>query len=568
MIKIKSIRLIKLKNSKKIIVNIKVEGKIYTIFYKIIKWNLMYDCVKNADFLMPILFNIWYYLWRDVDLNWFSLSQSLLENLQKIEDLYNNRYWCNKKTNIKNYNLLKNDIHSAKHKRQSIFFSLWVDSFFTLYKTNINDLIFVNWFDIRQKDKVVFSMVKSKFKKFCKKNNLNWLIVETNLRDLTEEFCNRNQMFWSWLASIWLLLKEYNQYYISSWMDDEIWYPRWSHKDLDYLRWNWETEFVHFWYWIHRSDKIKFISNYDDIYDYLRVCRKNYSNKYNCGVCEKCIRTMLDFYNINKLNKFNILPKNLDISLVNNIEITDANFSYYNNLLNLWNLDSNCLSMISDKIKKYTPNKPWKKNKNIIFVDFNGVISYKNFWFSLEKDNSVVYEKINEFLFRENIQMVKDWMLWKYQSEEICKFLSDSLNVDYDYIYDTFVEDCKNIDLSWRIRELLNELKKYYYIVLVTDNMDSFTKITVKNNLDYFNVFDSIFNSADEWYFKVDVYSKYVNHYDSKIELSYLIDDSAWNCKKFSELWWKVMNVKWEEQVSQNLGIVLKEVKRKRERQI
>jgi ABC-type phosphate transport system ATPase subunit len=76
--------------------------------------------------------------------------------------------------------------------------------------------------------------------------------------------------------------------------------------------------------------------------------------------------------------------------------------------------------------------------------------------------------------------------------------LSDNLNVDYDYIYDTFVEDCKNIDLSRKIRELLNELKNYYHIVLVTDNMDSFTKFTVKNNLDYFNVFDSIFNSADE----------------------------------------------------------------------
>ena len=101
-------------------------------------------------------------------------------------------------------------------------------------------------------------------------------------------------------------------------------------------------------------------------------------------------------------------------------------------------------------------------NKNIIFMDFNGVISYKNFWFSLEKNNATVYEKINKVLFEENLEMVKDWMLWKYQSEEICRFLSDNLNVDYNYIYDTFVEDCKNIDLSRKIRELLNELKNYY----------------------------------------------------------------------------------------------------------
>ena len=198
------------------------------------------------------------------------------------------------------------------------------------------------------------------------------------------------------------------------------------------------------------------------------------------------------------------------------------------------------------------------KNKNIIFIDFNGVISYKNFWFSMEKDNPIIYEKINEFLFGENIQIVKDRMLWKYQSEEICRFLSDNLDVDYNYIYDTLVEDCKNIDLSIRIREILNELKKYYYIVLVTDNMDSFTKFTVKNNLDYFDVFDSIFNSADEWYFKVDAYLKYINYYNSKVELSYLIDDSARNCEKFSELWWKVINIKGEEQVVGNLDMILK----------
>lgn len=202
------------------------------------------------------------------------------------------------------------------------------------------------------------------------------------------------------------------------------------------------------------------------------------------------------------------------------------------------------------------------KEKNIVFIDFNGVISYKNFWFSLEKSNPIIYEEINEFLFGENIQIVKDWMLWKYQFDEICKILSDNLNVDYNCVYDSFVEDCKNIDLSTKIRELLNKLKKYYYIVLVTDNMDSFTKFTVKNNLNYFNVFDSIFNSADEWCFKVDAYLRYANYYSSKIELSYLIDDSVWNCKKFSELWGNAINVKGEEWALKNLDTILKKVRK------
>ena len=64
-------------------------------------------------------------------------------------------------------------------------------------------------------------------------------------------------------------------------------------------------------------------------------------------------------------------------------------------------------------------------------MDFNGDISYKNFCFSLEKDNARAYERINKVLFEENLEMVKYWMLWKYKSDEICRFLFDNLNVFY-----------------------------------------------------------------------------------------------------------------------------------------
>ena len=63
-----------------------------------------------------------------------------------------------------------------------------------------------------------------------------------------------------------------------------------------------------------------------------------------------------------------------------------------------------------------------------------------------------------------------------------------------------------------------------------------------------------------QWQRRHDDLLEHINHYNSKIESSYLIDDSAWNCKKFSELWWKVMNVKWEEQVLENLDMILNEV--------
>lgn len=201
-----------------------------------------------------------------------------------------------------------------------------------------------------------------------------------------------------------------------------------------------------------------------------------------------------------------------------------------------------------------------KHNKNIIFIDFNWVISYKNFWFSFEKSDKTAFEKINKLLFKDNSKIVNDWMLWKCTSFDICKFLSVNLNLDYHYIYETLLNDCINIDLSDWIRDILYKLKKYYYIVLATDNMDCFTDFTVKNNLEYFSVFDSIFNSADFWYFKVDSYLDYVKKYNSEIELCYLIDDSKNNCEKFSSLWWNILNLTREEFVEKWLSELLNSV--------
>ncbi len=566
MIKVVSIKIIGLKSKKKVSIKIGCKWKIYSLFYKIDKNCNLNDCTKNVDFLMPILLNLWYFLWVNIDLNWLCLSNKLFQNIKKIENLYNNRYHQNKKVEIKNYTLLEDKNNKQIPVKTAEFFSLWVDSFYTLYKTTIQNLIFINWFDIKQEDKTLFNSVKYKFNKFCIKNNFNWIIVETNIREFTEQFYSWNFMFWSCLASVGLLLNDYNHYYISSRMDDDIWYPWWSHKDLDYLRWNWEIEFVHYWNWVNRSEKIKFISKYNEIYDFLRVCWKNYDYKYNCWTCEKCIRTMLDFLKINKLNKFNVLPKIFNFRLLDNIEINDANYLYYNNLLKEWYFNKKYLNIIQKKIKDYTPNKSRNKNKNIIFIDFNWVISYKNFWHSLEENDKQTYEKINENLFGKNIQLVKDWMLWKYTSLDICKFISKETNVNCEYIYKTLIDDCKNIDLSYEIRKILEKLKKYYKIILVTDNMDCFD-FTLKNNKDYFNIFDSIFNSAKEWFFKVDAYLNYINKYKAQIKLSYLIDDSLWNCQKFNDLWWNSLHVKWEKTVIKELKSLLKKVKNRWERQ-
>lgn len=204
-----------------------------------------------------------------------------------------------------------------------------------------------------------------------------------------------------------------------------------------------------------------------------------------------------------------------------------------------------------------------EKNKNILFIDFNWIISYKNFWHSLEIKDNKTYESINNYLFKENINIVKDWMVWKYSSNEVCEYISNNLSLDFKYIYNTLVGDCKKIDLSEKILKLLEKLKKYYNIVLVTDNMDCFSKYTLKYNAKYFKVFDWIFNSSEHWFFKNEIYNDYIIKYNSQINLSYLIDDSIRNCDFFNKLWWNALNLKWEEDVVGWLKVLLKKANSK-----
>ncbi len=560
MIKLNNIKILNLKWwISKITIFFNINNKKYNFYYKINTNYITNKEILLVDFIMPIFFNIWYYTENNIDLNWYQISKNIIENLSKINILYNKWYNKNFILNINNLRIYENKNNLKKRNNKALFFSLWVDSFYTLYKNSIKDLIFINWFDIKNNDKELFNLVKEKINNLCIKNNYNKIIIETNLRNFTEKFCSWNYIFGSWLASIWLLINDYESYYISSWMEDNICYPWWSHINLDYLWWDWINNFIHYWNWIPRKKKIEFISKYDDIYNYLRVCWKNFNNKYNCWECEKCIRTMFDFCQINKLDQFKILPKKFDIWLLDKIEINEANYWYYMNTINSSKIDKNILDIIKGKITIYKKwKKKWEKNKNILFIDFNWVISYKNFWHSLEIKDNNTYKSINNYLFKENINIVKDWMVWKFSSSEICKYISNNLNLDYEYIYNTLVEDCKKIDLSENILNLLKKLKKHYYIVLVTDNMDCFSRYTLKYNREYFKIFDWIFNSSEHWFFKNDIYNHYLNKYNSQINLSYLIDDSIRNCESFKKIWWNTLNLKWEDDVVKWLKKLLK----------
>lgn len=159
-------------------------------------------------------------------------------------------------------------------------------------------------------------------------------------------------------------------------------------------------------------------------------------------------------------------------------------------------------------------------------------------------------------------------MKWQYTSEDICTIIAENLGENNVYLYDILVADSKDLDLSEPIILKLKKLKKYYKIVLVTDNMDCFSRWIVPSNQELFDVFDDIFDSNKVWYFKKEnngkVFLDYIEKYGAQIENSILIDDSENNCNFFIWLWGLAYQTKWENNVMKQLSLISKKTRSKR----
>lgn len=126
-----------------------------------------------------------------------------------------------------------------------------------------------------------------------------------------------------------------------------------------------------------------------------------------------------------------------------------------------------------------------------------------------------------------------------YTAEEINKFLAEKTGIPFEELWELFVQDCKTMQVSQEILDKLSTLRNKYTVILVTGNMDSFTRFTVPV-LGLEKYFDHINNSFFERKFKDDnggeVFTKYAEALNISLKNSILLDDSAKACKTFENL--------------------------------
>jgi hypothetical protein len=210
--------------------------------------------------------------------------------------------------------------------RTASFFSGGVDSFYTYLKhkqdpvraDRVDSLILVNGFDVDRRNTQLWKRALTNIRAIASAENVELVVVRTNIQGLVEPVLVWDYTHGGCLAAVGLFLRgAFRRVYIPSThsVDEQI--PWGSNLALDG---HWSTEsttFVHDGSEATRINKvISQIAQSPLALDHLRVCYENERGAYNCGRCDKCLRTMINLYIAGSLEKSKTFPHRIDPELV------------------------------------------------------------------------------------------------------------------------------------------------------------------------------------------------------------------------------------------------------------
>jgi hypothetical protein len=220
------------------------------------------------------------------------------------------------------------------------FFSGGIDSSYTLLKNEdsslpdtekISHLIFVHGFDIKLNDSKLYSMALKGIQPVADEYRKKVIPAATNIRTISDKVMEWDTYCGVAMASIALGLQElfYKIYVPADFTYNQL-FP-WGSHPLTNPLWGTESmDIVHDGSEANRIEKvIRHISNSQVVLDNLRVCWENRDGRYNCGECEKCIRTMLNLKAAGVLEKCKTFDHKLDYNAVRNLPIENKHIQEY-----------------------------------------------------------------------------------------------------------------------------------------------------------------------------------------------------------------------------------------------
>lgn len=251
------------------------------------------------------------------------VSASLLCAADSVQNIFHN--WFPELARIQ---VSAAPVSRSRERRGGVgcFFSGGVDSLYTFLKREqeITTIVYVHGFDVDLSDDILRKKVSEALRAFAARTGKSLIEVETNLRDFTNQHgAWGEKIHGSALASVGLLLDSLLEriYVPSSYAYSEL-FPWASHPLVDPL-WSTETiQIVHDGCQASRFEKVATIAEDDRALSALRVCWENRNGAYNCGQCEKCIRTMSALEILGALDRCPTFSNPLNLETIRQFELT------------------------------------------------------------------------------------------------------------------------------------------------------------------------------------------------------------------------------------------------------
>ena len=198
------------------------------------------------------------------------------------------------------------------------FFSGGVDSFYTALKRapELTHLVFVCGFDIRDTTSRRARSALRGVRAAAADLGKELIEVETNLRAVTDPYETWQLAHGVGIAAVALLLQQHlERIYVPASFAYADLGPWGTHPLLDAL-WSTEAiEVVHDGCELIRAEKVAAIVGSPVVLEHLRVCNQQ-ASKYNCGKCDKCVRTMLNLRLAGALPRARTFPDTVSLRKV------------------------------------------------------------------------------------------------------------------------------------------------------------------------------------------------------------------------------------------------------------
>ena len=200
------------------------------------------------------------------------------------------------------------------------FFSGGVDSFYSAIERTdeITHLIFVHGFDIALANDSLRAAASRAAQEAAAELGKELIEIETDIRHVSDPHLEWGAHFHgAALALVAHGLRDHLRTIIipATYFRDDL-FPWGSHPDLDPLWSSGQLEIVHHGDDRTRPQKVASIAQHQVALDHLRVCWRNPDGAYNCGKCEKCVRTMISLQAAGALGRCRTLPGSLDMQAV------------------------------------------------------------------------------------------------------------------------------------------------------------------------------------------------------------------------------------------------------------